>query len=140
MPDSLQNPVIVMGMARSGTTLVAEMLHLGGTSMYDDTAHADPSYDKGIRYERRITYQLDNEILGLAERQDAITLVDRPLHPLPNDALARIAPEVGDRPWGFKNPAHDAHLSGLVRAVLRRSARLHLPQPRRGDEPLLQFP
>ncbi len=104
MPDALRNPVIVMGMARSGTTLVAEMLHLGGTSMYDNTANADPSYDKGIRYERRTTYQLDNEILGLTERQDAITLLDRPLHPLPGDALARIAPEVGVRAWGFKNP------------------------------------
>jgi hypothetical protein len=100
----MQAPVIVMGMTRSGTTLLAEMLHKGGTPMYDIAQETDPSYDSGIRYERRLTQELNLRILGLLGNRESITLLDLPLHPLPPDALDRLATEVRDEPWGFKNP------------------------------------
>lgn len=93
-----------MGMARSGTTLLAEMIHKAGTPMFACDGETDPSYDGGIRYERRSTRDLNTAIFGLENNAEVISVVGLPLHPLPADALQRLADEVQDKPWGFKNP------------------------------------
>lgn len=55
--------VIVLGMHKSGTTLVSQILHHSGINMDDDL---DPSisYDRGNKYERQSVLRLDLEILG----------------------------------------------------------------------------
>jgi len=53
---------IVLGMHKSGTTLVAEMLHKSGIQMIGDH-DGDPSYDKGNKYERVSTANLNKDIL-----------------------------------------------------------------------------
>src|SRR5207244_965187 len=60
---TIKDPVIVMGMAQCGTTLLAEMVHRGGTPMY--AGNVDPSYDDGIKYERRLCQAINRQILGV---------------------------------------------------------------------------
>lgn len=99
--SAMQAPVIVLGMHKSGTTLVAEMVHRGGTPMYE--GEVDPRYDEGIRYERLLCQELNRHILG--RRPDDLEPMSRlPLAPLSNEDLARLRDEVGTRKWGFKDP------------------------------------
>ena len=54
---------VVLGMHKSGTTLVAEILHKSGIPMIG-VKDGDPSYDKGIKYERVSTANLNKDILN----------------------------------------------------------------------------
>lgn len=101
---SVSDPVIVMGMMRSGTTLLAEMVHKGGTPMFPIMENVDPSYDGGIKYERPLAHELNLLILGQPQKGEAIDLAGRALHPLPPADLERLLAEVPDGPWGFKDP------------------------------------
>lgn len=99
----MQSPVIVIGMGHSGTTLVAEMLHKADTSMFSGDMNAD--YDNGIRYERPLTKQINTQIFGLTKKPKIVEqLWKLPLHPLTEEQLASLKAEVGDSPWGFKDP------------------------------------
>ena len=98
----MQNPVIVIGMARSGTTLLSEMLHRGGTSMF--AAGMNPSYDSGNKYERVSCQQINLEILGVENIPAISTIWKRPLHDISEASLASLAAEVGEGAWGFKDP------------------------------------
>jgi len=53
---------VVLGMHKSGTTLIAQILHHSGVNMgeIDDSV----SYDSGNKYERHSTLQLNEDILG----------------------------------------------------------------------------
>lgn len=99
----MQEPVIVMGMMRSGTTLIAEMIHKGGTPMF--VGDLDPSYNGGIKYERPLTHEINLAILGLSKNRHGIDMVGLPVRQEPSaEQLQRLADEVGDAPWGFKDP------------------------------------
>ena len=97
----MRAPVIVLGMHKSGTTLVAEMIHRGGTPMYE--GESDPRYDEGIKYERLLCQELNRHILG-RRPADLESLKKFPLKPLSDDDLTRLAYEVKSENWGFKDP------------------------------------
>lgn len=99
----MQSPVIVIGMGHSGTTLVSEMLHKADTPMYSGDMNAD--YDNGIRYERPLTKQINTQVFGLEKKPKILEqLWTLPLHPLTQEQLDSLQAEVGDGPWGFKDP------------------------------------
>jgi len=97
---------IVLGMHKSGTTLVSQMLHHSGINMgeFDENVH----YDKGNKYERESSFQLDLELLGTTS--DAVLdLVGGGLPPLSEVQRQRMqaiiaegADTGGD--WGIKDP------------------------------------
>ncbi len=92
-----------MGMMRSGTTLLAEMIHKGGTPMF--AGDADPRYDGGLKYERVSTHQINLSIVGLSRNREGIKMVDLPICQPPSTAqIAELAGEVGEASWGFKDP------------------------------------
>lgn len=57
---------VVLGMHKSGTTLVSQILHHSGINMGD---HIDPnvSYDQGNKYERLATRSINLELLGIED-------------------------------------------------------------------------
>lgn len=57
---------VVLGMHKSGTTLVSQILHHSGINM----GEIDPgiTYDKGNQYERESTRDINEEILGSQDR------------------------------------------------------------------------
>lgn len=98
--------VVVLGMHKSGTTLVAKMLHRSGIEM-DQTAGADGDYDRGDFYERPECKRLNVEILGSG--------MPAYRHPTPrnlqlrDDQRSRMRAivtrlEARGRSWGFKDP------------------------------------
>ena len=97
----MQNPVIVQGMHKSGTTLLAQMIHEGGVLMIEDGV--DPCYDNGGAYERVLCKKLNRHILG-KRPDDLEDLRCLRLNPLSKDELQELQNAVGDRPWGFKDP------------------------------------
>ena len=98
---------VVLGMHKSGTTLVAEMLHHAGIDMMDavDTARG---YDDGNKWERESTKALNHELLGSAGTHSlrvsargglAVSAATTdPMRSLVDDLSARHAA------WGFKDP------------------------------------
>ena len=102
----MKAPVIVMGMHKSGTTLVAEMLHRAGTPMV--LPGVDPDYDSGTRYERRITQIINMKILGARDGTRYLPALmpiwEWPQNPFPTEFLPQIEAEIGDENWGFKDP------------------------------------
>ena len=58
---------IVLGMHKSGTTLVSQILHQSGISMADAIDEAR-SYDKGNQWERESTKHINHELLGSAHK------------------------------------------------------------------------
>jgi hypothetical protein len=66
---------VVLGMHKSGTTLVAELLHRSGIDMgdFDDTQ----SYDEGNQYERVATQRVNRQLL------------EGVLRPIPSDRVLR---------------------------------------------------
>lgn len=100
--QEMHSPVIVVGMARSGTTLISEMLHLAGTSMYAEGM--DPRYDGGNKYERVSCQDINLEILGVESIPAISTIWERPLNDISEASLNALREEVGTAPWGFKDP------------------------------------
>lgn len=54
---------IVLGMHKSGTTLISQMLHYSGIPMVDEVDEAT-SYDRGNQWERESTKALNHQLLG----------------------------------------------------------------------------
>ncbi len=100
---------VVLGMHKSGTTLVSEILHHSGVSMGDFDSSL--SYDDGNTYERDEMRSLNKMLLGSG---DAHSLqVIRPLTGLQDVALRNfqnaakplLEAAAEDNPdWGFKDP------------------------------------
>ncbi|RME48598.1 MAG: hypothetical protein D6796_06055 [Caldilineae bacterium] len=98
---------VVLGMHKSGTTLVSQILHHSGINM---GSHIDAriSYDEGNKYERRSTLALNMEILGT----DTFNIIDLPapetlrLTPEQRARMRSIIEECNQRyaHWGFKDP------------------------------------
>ncbi len=98
---------VVLGMHKSGTTLVAETLHRSGIDMMD-TVDESRGYDEGNKWERDRTKAINHEMLGSA---GAYSLQASARHGI------RATPAVGERmrhviadlsarhrDWGFKDP------------------------------------
>jgi hypothetical protein len=101
-----QYPVIVMGMHKSGTSLVAEMVHHGGTPMY--TGDLDASYDEGIKHERPINQTINRVLLGEPREGPHIDWIvpiwERDIQPMPSADVDILRAEVGKGAWGLKDP------------------------------------
>lgn len=97
---------VVLGMHKSGTTLVAKILHRSGIEM-DEKAEPDGDYDRGEFYERRDFKALNVEILGsgVPAYHDPtprnLRLTSEQSHRM-QALIQRV--ESRDRPWGFKDP------------------------------------
>jgi hypothetical protein len=98
---------VVLGMHKSGTTLVAQMLHQSGIAMVEE-ADATIGYDDGNQWEREATKHVNHMLLGSA---GLYSLHARRCGPLrtTDEAAARmrsIVEECSARhaDWGFKDP------------------------------------
>lgn len=102
----MRDPIIVMGMHKSGTTLVAEMLHRGGTPMMQ--GEGDFSYDSGTKYEREITQRINLRLLNARPNTQYLPALmpiwNWPLSPFPTDLLPELEADAGTGVWGFKDP------------------------------------
>lgn len=97
---------VVLGMHKSGTSLVSELLHRSGVRMVD--VDAEPGdYDAGAFYERADVRELNCEILGFGDpaylhpKPAALRLRDD-LRVRMRAILQRCEAAGGD--WGFKDP------------------------------------
>ena len=100
---------VILGMHKSGTTLVSQILHHSGINMGDDI---DPhiSYSQGNQYERESTWLLNEDILGHQPLEvesidtvapDILQLTDAQrtgMHKIINECNEKYAD------WGFKDP------------------------------------
>ena len=97
---------VILGMHKSGTTLVSQILHHSGINMGDIDTHV--SYDRGNKYERASVVALNMEILGLKDHgiigfkvPDKLELT-RGQH----DRMRAIIRDCNKAyiDWGFKDP------------------------------------
>ncbi len=97
---------LVLGMHKSGTTLVASLLHHAGVNMVD-RVQAD-SYEAGGYYERQSTYMLNLRMLGL--ETDRILFFKAPssieISESQEQQLIHVIDDLTQRElnWGFKDP------------------------------------
>ncbi len=97
---------VVLGMHKSGTTLVAEILHRSGIPMVETTSSAD--YYAGNKWERESTLAYDKSILA-AEDVDSLWLAPPDPEALLRSADLERARAIAARAdaqgeWGFKDP------------------------------------
>lgn len=108
MPHSTPNQQrchVVLGMHKSGTTLVAKTLHHSGIPMIDHIAPG--TYDDGATYERRSTRIINSDILG-DHGVPSYRLTTAPPPDQISDYITAAAQALRDRhadtTWGFKDP------------------------------------
>lgn len=98
---------VVLGMHKSGTTLISECLHHSGIAMVE-AVHEEAGYDTGQKWEREATKALNQRMLGTgrahslavggAEVKVADTGTQHEMHSLLG-VLSQAHPA-----WGFKDP------------------------------------
>jgi hypothetical protein len=98
---------VVLGMHKSGTTLVSQILHHAGIAMVEEVDE-QVGYDQGNQWEREATKQVNHGLLGSegrysldARRRGALAMTPRR-----HDRMRAIVAECGRRhaDWGFKDP------------------------------------
>lgn len=98
---------VVLGMHKSGTTLVSQILHESGINM-GECFDADVSYDKGNKYERETVLGLNMFILGARTYRVLDVGADRArdLSPEQRELMRTIIRDCDARHdvWGFKDP------------------------------------
>lgn len=100
-------PVIVLGMHKSGTTLVSETLHRSGVAMIE--AEQAGGYDEGNKMERDATRALNAVLLDCAGRLSVRVVSPLDLAAVSGDQwqagrdLVRALDAAGSE-WGFKDP------------------------------------
>ncbi|MFM7185965.1 MAG: sulfotransferase [Planctomycetota bacterium] len=98
---------VVLGMHKSGTTLVSEMLHHSGIDMLEADGAAG-GYDEGNTWERESTKAVNHGILGSAGAHSLRTTRRGYRPPDPEclgrmrEVVAELSARHGD--WGFKDP------------------------------------
>lgn len=97
--------VVVLGMHKSGTTLIAETLHRSGIAMIGSGVAG--GYDDGNKMERAETRALNMELLG-DDGAESLRLI-RPLatgaaQAVHVDRARNLIAALGPAPWGFKDP------------------------------------
>ena len=97
---------VVLGMHKSGTTLVSQILHSSRISMGDFDESV--SYDKGNKYERQETLALDMDILGVDDFEilDLSPGAAATLTPTQREKMRAIIRDcqAANSDWGFKDP------------------------------------
>lgn len=99
---------IVLGMHKSGTTLVSNMLHHSSVAMVE--RESDKAYREGNKYERSSTNSFNKELLSakntksifLRTRLD-ISTVKPEKYSAATELVSRIEAET-ESDWGFKDP------------------------------------
>lgn len=98
---------VVLGMHKSGTTLVSELLHHSGIEMVVNSNSA--GYDQGDHYERETTNSLNKELLGCGNLSSLKVFTKLETSDI-NAELDTKARELvvtlfdGHKPRGFKDP------------------------------------
>lgn len=98
---------VILGMHKSGTTLISQVLHHSGINMGEFDASV--SYDYGNKYERQSTLRLNEDILGQRD-VNSIHLVAPKDLTLSDEHLKRMRQVVDENNlvygynWGFKDP------------------------------------
>jgi hypothetical protein len=98
---------VVLGMHKSGTTLISQILHSSGISM-GENFDADVSYDKGNKHEREAVLELNLSILGTDDYGVLGIGADRGVN-MTSDQRKVMRSIIGDCEarhdnWGFKDP------------------------------------
>ena len=145
---------VVLGMHKSGTTLVAEILHRSGIPMVETASAAD--YYAGNKWERASTLAFDKDLLD-ARDVDSLWLAPPDPDTLLRDAdlerarrIAACAEAGAGGEWGFKDPracltwpvwrlaltapkliAVYRHYGSVVRHFGKHAARSHRSDPLR---------
>lgn len=102
---------VVLGMHKSGTTLLANILHHSGVNMLENL-EARISYDKGNYYEREATQAFNREILKAKPFIDGYLPLDLPAPDeieMSEDLRLRMRKFIQNcneiyQNWGFKDP------------------------------------
>ena len=97
---------VILGMHKSGTTLVSQILHGSGINMgeFDEGI----SYDQGNKFERETTLALDMEILGTSD-YGVLELTPGGVPTMNDEQRGRMRGIIADcqgqfTDWGFKDP------------------------------------
>lgn len=98
--------VVVLGMHKSGTTLLAEMLHKSGIDMVETAPSS--GYDGGNKYERESTNLYNKRLLGKLSHK-SVSAIHKPTRvtQLGLNEMSAIIDECRSRnpeSWGFKDP------------------------------------
>ena len=100
---------LVLGMHKSGTTLVSQILHRSGIDM-GDGFEVGGTYDQGNQWERREAFLVNLDLVGCTEGDyyslDYYLEVEGPLLTQPGDQMRRMIEicEARGGDWGFKEP------------------------------------
>ena len=98
---------VVLGMHKSGTTLVSQILHHSGVNM-GDNIDGQISYDRGNKYERESSLRLNMDILNVKDFYilDLKAPVPLRLQPAHRERMRAIIKEYNQKypNWGFKDP------------------------------------
>lgn len=98
---------VVLGMHKSGTTLLAETLHKSGVDMVEQGPERD-DYDLGAKYERRATLELNHRLLGWQVDRHSLAVAGYPIvktsQTIIEDMKSVSAGRYGGDGWGFKDP------------------------------------
>ena len=98
---------VVLGMHKSGTSLVSQILHHSGINM-GCSIETHRSYDQGNKYERHAVLRLNEEILGARRNTSVeINVAGKPTataeqHKRMRDIIASCNQAYDN--WGFKDP------------------------------------
>lgn len=99
---------VVLGMHKSGTTLVSQMLHYSGINMVDEDV-ITKTYDQGYQYERESTWRLNELILDCPGTESIDIIPPRMLSMTAEERrdmrgiISQCAQDYGPD-WGFKDP------------------------------------
>lgn len=98
---------IVLGMHKSGTTLVSRLLHSSGIEMVD--VEDDRTYDQGNQFERKSTSQFNKDLLNCEGKHSIEVPLKLNLAAVPSELRSAVEYHVGalcgaEKDWGFKDP------------------------------------
>jgi hypothetical protein len=99
---------VILGMHKSGTTLISQILHHSGINM-GENLDVHLSYDRGNKYERETAVNLNKEILRINNgNQSSINLDPAGIQPTESQRtrireVIRNCNEIHPH-WGFKDP------------------------------------
>lgn len=104
----MKNPIVcILGMHKSGTTLISQIMHYSGISM--GSFDANIGYDEGNQYERLESQDLNREFLDCGETL-SIKVINTPEQrdfdknvALATDLISQIDSNETSM-WGFKDP------------------------------------
>ena len=98
---------VILGMHKSGTTLISQILHKSGINM--GNFNEAVSYDQGNQYERSTSQKINREILKCGDSHSLDVI--KPVHELPDTSkvpglILTLVDKLNKKHlnWGFKDP------------------------------------